>query len=420
MKYKLEQIKKQAEYCLHCKTKPCKTGCPLQNNIPDFIAKIKEEKYEEAYNILSETTVFEPICGRICPHESQCEGKCIRGIKSESVAIGDLEAFVGDYMLEKNASSKRKQQNNNGKKIAIIGSGPAGLACAYKLSNQGFKVTIYEKHSEIGGLLRYGIPEFRLPKELLNKWLKNTILNENIQVFTNKELGKDINLEELEKEYDAIILAFGANVSNQMNIPGENLEFVLGGNELLEDRNFPNFEEKTVAVIGGGNVAMDTARTIKKLGAKEVSIIYRRAEEQMPSETKEIQAAKQEGIKFIFQTNVIKMIDNVSHQIECIKTKLVQKTGETRLSPVNIEGSNYFFDVDYVIMAVGAHPNEKIINELHLETTKWGYLKVNENYQTSNKKIYAIGDLAGQKQTVAWAARSGFECAEKIIENGKL
>lgn len=420
MKYKLEQIKKQAGYCLNCKTKPCKTGCPLQNNIPDFIAKIKEEKYEEAYNILSETTVFEPICGRICPHESQCEGKCIRGIKGESVAIGDLEAFVGDYMLEKNASSKRKQQNNNGKKIAIIGSGPAGLACAYKLSNQGFKVTIYEKHSEIGGLLRYGIPEFRLPKELLNKWLKNTILNENIQVFTNKELGKDINLEELEKEYDAIILAFGANVSNQMNIPGENLEFVLGGNELLEDRNFPNFEEKTVAVIGGGNVAMDTARTIKKLGAKEVSIIYRRAEEQMPSETKEIQAAKQEGIKFIFQTNVIKMIDNVSHQIECIKTKLVQKTGETRLSPVNIEGSNYFFDVDYVIMSVGSHPNEKIINELHLETTKWGYLKVNENYQTSNKKIYAIGDLAGQKQTVAWAARSGFECAEKIIENGKL
>lgn len=434
----IEQIKKQAEYCLHCKTKPCKTGCPLQNNIPDFIAKIKEEKYEEAYNILSETTVFEVICGRICPHQSQCEGKCIRGIKGQSVAIGDLEAFVGDYMLEKNASSKRKQQNNNGKKIAIIGSGPAGLACAYKLSNQGFVVTIYEKHSKIGGLLRYGIPEFRLPKELLNKWLKNTILNENIQVFTNKELGKDINLEELEKEYDAIILAFGANVSNQMNIPGENLEFVLGGNELLEYRNFPNFEEKIVAVIGGGNVAMDTARTIKKLGAKEVSIIYRRAEKQMPSETKEIQAAKQEGIKFVFQTNVIRIINNENVgallqknteenlpncalnnrccQIECIKTKLIQKPGETRLSPVNIEGSNYFFDVDYVVMAVGSHPNEKIINELHLETTKWGYLKVNENYQTSNKKIYAIGDIAGQKQTVAWAARSGFECAEKIIK----
>lgn len=420
MKYKLEQIKKQAGYCLHCKTKPCKIGCPLQNNIPDFIAKIKEEKYEEAYNILSETTVFEPICGRICPHESQCEGKCIRGIKGESVAIGDLEAFVGDYMLENNVSSKMKQQNNNGKKIAIIGSGPAGLACAYKLSNQGFKVTIYEKHSKLGGLLRYGIPEFRLPKELLNKWLKNMILNENIQVFTNKELGKDINLEELEKEYDVIILAFGANVSNKMNIPGEELEFVLGGNELLEYRNFPNFEEKTVAVIGGGNVAMDTARTIKKLGAKEVSIIYRRAEEQMPSETKEIQAAKQEGIKFIFQTNVLKMIDNVSHQIECIKTKLIQKPGETRLSPVNIEGSNYFSDVDYVVMAVGAHPNEKIINGLHLETTKCGYLKINENYQTSNKKIYAIGDIAGQKQTVAWAARSGFECAEKIIEKVKL
>ena len=416
MKYKLEEAKEQAEYCLNCKTKPCRSGCPLQNNIPDFIKCIKEENYEEAFKVLSDTTIFEPICGRICPQKSQCEGNCVRGIKGNSVHIGELEKFVGDYALE-NMELPIIDAKEDSKKIAIIGSGPSGLACSYYLSSRGFKVSIYEKHSKLGGLLRYGIPEFRLEKEILDKWLEKYILNKNVKVFTNIEIGKDILLEDLKKDYDAVVLAFGANVSNKMNIEGEDKEFVLGGNELLEYRNMPDFTEKKVAIIGGGNVAMDTSRTIKKLGAKDVYVVYRRAEKQMTAERKEIEDAKEEGIEFLFQTNMIKVLDN---KIECVKTELLKKEGETREYPVNIEGSNFFMDIDFVILAVGSSPNKKVIDKLGLETSRWGYIKVDESYKTSDEKIYAVGDLIGTKQTVAWAARSGFECAKMLIECDKL
>lgn len=412
MKYKLEEIKKQAEYCLNCKTKPCKSGCPLQNNIPDFINYIKEEKYEDAFKVLQATTIFEQICGRICPQKSQCEGNCVRGIKGDSVHIGELETFIGDYALE-NIKHEIIEAKDNAKKIAIIGSGPSGLAVSYYLSSKGFKVDIYEKHSELGGLLRYGIPEFRLEKEILDKWLKKYILNRNVNTFTNKELGKDILLEELKPKYDAIILAFGANISSKMNIPGEDKSFVLGGNELLEYRKMPEFKNKKVVVIGGGNVAMDTSRTIKQLGAKEVKVVYRRAEKQMPAERKEIEEAKKEGIEFLFQTNMIKVLEN---KIECVKTELIKKEGETREYPVNIDNSNFFIDVDYVVLAVGSTPDKNVVNNLNLETNKWGYIKVDENYKTSDEKIYAVGDLIGTKQTVAWAVRSGFECAKELLD----
>lgn len=415
----VQEIKEKAAYCLHCKVKPCQKGCPLQNNIPDFIEKIKEEDYVGAQEVLSETTIFEPICGRICPHKSQCEGSCIRGIKGESVQIGELEAFLGDKILEENIDFNDVPTNN--RRIAIIGSGPAGIACSYYLSTRGFSVDIYEKHSKLGGLLRYGIPEFRLPKKILDKWLEKCILNKNVKAITNKELGKDITLEELKNNYEAIILAFGANISNKMNIPGEELDFVFGGNELLEYRKMPDFKNKKVAVIGGGNVAMDSVREIKRLGAKEVTIIYRRSEKEMPAEIKEIEAAKEEGVNFLFQTNILNISSqNNNSQIECIKTELVERPGEIRKVPVNIEGSNYLMDIDYVVMAVGSHPNTEVVDKLKLETTNWGYIKVDENYKTSDDKIYAVGDLIGTKQTVAWAARSGFECAKKIIECDKL
>jgi len=408
----LEKVRKQAEYCLNCKTKPCQTGCPLQNNIPDFIKHIKEENYEEAFKVLSETTIFEAICGRICPHKSQCEGSCVREIKEESVHIGELEAFIGDYALE-NIDISIQEAEDESKKIAVIGSGPSGLACSYYLSTRGFKVDIYEKHDKLGGLLRHGIPEFRLEKEILDKWLKRYILNKNVTAFTNIELGKDILLEDLKKDYDAIILAFGANVSNKMNVEGEEKDFVLGGNELLEYQNMPDFKDKKVAIIGGGNVAMDTSRTIKRLGAKEVVVVYRRAEKQMPAEVKEIREAKSEGIEFLFQTNMIKVLDN---KIECVKTELIKKEGETREYPVNVEGSNFFIDIDFVVLAVGSSTDKEIIDKLGLETSKWGCIKVDENYKTSDKKVYAVGDLIGTKQTVAWAARSGFECAKSILK----
>lgn len=408
----IEEIKKQAECCLNCKNKPCQTGCPLQNDIPSFIKCVKEENFEEAFKILSQTTIFEPICGRICPHKSQCEGSCVRGIKGESVNIGNLEKVVGDYILE-HINLQVEDANNQSKRVAIIGSGPSGLACSYYLSTRGFKVDIYEKHNKLGGLLRYGIPEFRLKKEILDKWLEKCILNTNVTAFTNMELGKDIFLEELQDNYDKIILAFGANVSNKMNIEGEEKEFVLGGNELLEYGNMPNFTNKKVAVIGGGNVAMDASRTIKRLGAKNVTIVYRRAEKQMLAEQKEIEEAKKEGIEFLFKTNMVKVLDK---KIECVKTELIKKEGEAREYPINIEGSNFKIDVDFVILALGSSPNEKLINSLKLETNKWGNILVDENFRTSTQKIYAIGDLAGNKQTVAWAARSGFECAKSIIK----
>lgn len=412
MKYNIEIIKKQAEYCLNCKTKPCKNGCPLQNNIPDFINHIKEEKYEEAFKVLNETTIFEVICGRICPQKSQCEGSCVRGIKSESVHIGELETFVGDYAL-KNINVEQAKSEDASKRIAIIGSGPSGLACSYYLSSRGFKVDIYEKHSELGGLLRYGIPEFRLEKDILDKWLEKYILNKNVTVFNNIELGKDIMLDKLEKDYDAVVLAFGANVSNKMNIEGEEKEIVLGGNELLEYRDMPDFKNKKVVIIGGGNVAMDASRTIKELGAEKVTVVYRRAEKQMPAEEKEINSAKKEGIEFLFLTNMIKVLDN---RIECVKTELIKKEGETREYPIDIEGSNFYIDVDYVVLAVGSSADKKIVDKLGLEVTKWGHIKVDENYKTSKEKIYAIGDLVGTKQTVAWAAKSGFECAKQICK----
>jgi len=415
MRYNLEEVKKQAEYCLNCKTKPCQTGCPLQNNIPDFIKSIKEENYEKAFKTLSETTIFEPICGRICPHKSQCEGSCVRGLKGESVHIGELEAFVGDYMLE-HIDLQVTEADDESEKIAIIGSGPSGLACSYYLSTRGFKVDIYEKHSKLGGLLRHGIPEFRLEKGILDEWLKKYILNKNVTAFTNMELGKDILLEDLKKDYDAVVLAFGANVSNKMNIDGEEKEFVLGGNELLEYKNMPDFADKIVAVIGGGNVAMDTSRTIKRLGAKEVKVVYRRAEKQMPAESEEIEDAKKEGIEFLFLTNMVKVLDN---KIECVKTELIKREGESRDYPVNVEGSNFFMDVDFVVLAVGSSTEKELIDKLGLETNKWGCIKVDETYKTSDEKIYAVGDLAGTKQTVAWAARSGFECAKKIIDFDK-
>ena len=413
MKYNLEEIKRKAEYCLNCKNKPCTEGCPLSNNIPEFIKCINEGKIESAVNVLSGTTIFEPICGRICPHESQCEGKCIRGIKGNSTSIGEIETFIGDYMLNNNIS--KKELKHNGKTVAIIGSGPSGLACSYILSQNGYKVNLYEKHPKLGGILRYGIPDFRLEKNILDDWIEKLVLNENIKVYTNMELGKDFNLEELKEKNDFVVLAFGANISSKIGIEGEEKEFIIGGNELLEYRKFPDLEGKKVIVLGGGNVAIDAARTIKRLNAKNVTIVYRRAEEQMPAEKKEIEEAKREKIEFLFQTNIVKVIDNNNRKIECIKTKLVAPEDGGRKYPVDIEGTNFYIEADYIVKAIGSMPDKNILNKLNLNLNKWGYIEVDKNYMTSNTKVYAIGDIAGTKKTVAWAARTGFECAKKII-----
>ena len=409
----MNSLQEESNRCLNCKVKPCQKACPLGHDIPSFIKLVKEDNLKEAFNVLTQTTVLGAICGRVCPHFKQCKGSCVRGIKSEPISIGELEAYVFDNAFKENYDIKTTNELE-GKKVAIIGGGPSGLTCAAFLRRSGADVTIYEKQPKLGGITRYGIPDFRLSREIIDKNIEK-ILSLGIKVECNKALGKDYNLEDLEREYDAIYLSFGANVSSKMNIPGENLQVVYGGNELLETSIHPNYKGKNIAISGGGNVAMDTARTIKRLGAKNVYVIYRRAKEQMPAEELEIEEAEKEGVEFLFKTNIVKILGNEKvEKLECIKTQLVQKEGEKRPVPVNIENSNYLLDMDYVVMAVGSKPNEEIVSKTKLEVTQYGNIKVDENYMTSKKGIFAGGDLIGTKSTVAWAARSGRNASEAI------
>ena len=409
----MKEIEEIRSYCLNCKNSQCRIkGCPLDNCIPEFIHEIDSKK---AYEILCNTTVLPAICGRICPHEKQCEGSCIRGIKGEPVSIGAMEAYIGDLSIENNYElSIEVDERAKDKRVAVIGSGPAGLTCAAFLARRGVKVTIYEKHDKLGGLLTHGIPDFRLPREVVEKTIEK-ILDLGVETKLNQELGRDFEIEDLAKKYDAVFVAIGANIPAKMNVEGENLNGVYGGNYLLEYNKHPNYTGKKVAIIGGGNVAMDSARTIKKLGASEVYVIYRRAEEQMPAEKKEIADAKKEGIEFLIQTNIVKILGTEKvEKLECIKTELVKKEGENRLSPVNIEGSNFSLDMDYVVMATGSKPENNIIEKF--EKNEYGYIKIDENMQTSISKVFAGGDIVGQKATVAWAARSGRDAAEKILK----
>ena len=413
-----DNIKQKAEYCLNCKNPQCRTGCPLGNNIPAFIQKVKEDNLEEAYKILCETTAIPAICGRICPHQKQCQGKCIRGIKSEPVSIGEIEAYVGDWALNNTNSllncCKDIQEKN--KKVAVIGGGPSGLTAAVFLRKNGYKVTIYEKQKDLGGILKRGIPEFRLSNEIVEKTIEQ-ILALGINVQCEKELGRNLELANLEKEYDAIYLSIGANIPRKMAIEGEELEGVYGGNSLLENQNHPDYTNKKVAIIGGGNVSIDFSRTIKRMGAEQVVVIYRRSEAEMPAESKEISDAKKEGVEFLFLNNIVKILGtNKVEKIECIKTELVQKEGETRKSPVNIENSNYILNMDYVVMAVGGEVDKDLIEKCNISTTTKKYVQVNENNQTSDEKVFAGGDVVGQNSTVAWAASDGKNVASKIIK----
>ena len=407
-------IDEETNYCLNCNNKPCSAeGCPLNNDIPGFIKKIKEKEYEEAFRILEKTTVLSAVCGRICPHYSQCQGKCIRGIKGNPVNIGRLEAFIGDMAIDKKWQFKKNQEDKN-KKISVIGGGPAGLTAAAFLRKKGYEVTIFEKYNKLGGLLVHGIPEFRLDRKNVEKNI-NHILNLGISVKYNKELGVNLDLDTLKKEYDAILLSFGANISTKMNVEGEDLEGVYGANELLEFENHPDYKDKIVAVNGGGNTAMDISRTVKRLGAKKVYIIYRRAREQMPAENEEIESAINDGVEILYQNNIVKIKGNTKvENIECIKTELVEIEGENRLKPKNIEGSNYDIPVDFVITAIGSKPDRNILDSLNIELDSKGYINKKNNNQTSDDKIFCAGDVCGIKNTIAWAAKSGRDAAENI------
>lgn len=412
----MNSILEKANYCASCVTKPCQVGCPFNNDITSFIQDIKSEDYEHAYRVLCQTTVLPAICGRVCPYDKQCQGACVKKVSYAAVKIGELEAFIGDLSIKNNWSIVRNDCPNRREQVAIVGGGPSGLVCAAFLAINGISPVIYEKHNYLGGILYHGIPEFRLPKGILKKTI-DKILDLGVEVKLNQELGRDITLDYLEKEYDAVFLGIGGNISLKMHIPGEDLSGVYGGNEILENNSHPDYHGKIVVVSGGGNVAMDVSRTIKRLGAEHVYVIYRRGEKEMPATKEEIVDAKKDGVEFLFQHNILK-IDGVTKVkgVEVIKTDLIQKEGESRLSPVNIEGSNYHLPCDYVIMAVGSTIDEKVVSELGLERTPRGKVKIDQDGRTSREKIFAGGDLTNTPGTVAFAGRSGRDAAYTIME----
>lgn len=406
-KEKLE-VEIAARKCMNCVTKPCQIGCPLNIDIPEFIKNFRNGNYEEAFKVLCKSTVLPSVCGRICPVDKQCQGSCAKKVSYDPVEIGKIESYIGDLAL-KNEWSLPKKTKKNGK-VAVIGSGPSGLTCAAFLAENGYQVTIYEKHDYLGGLLYHGIPKFRLDRELVQKMIKQ-ILDLGINVKTNVSLGKDISLEELEKEYDAVFLGLGANLSKMMGLKGETLRGVYGANELLENLVHPDYSDKTVVVIGGGGVSIDMARTAIRMGAKEVGVIYRRSRNEMSAEMDDIKQAKKEKIKFLFQTNVIGINgEEEVKSIECVKTSL-----DKDKKAINVEGSNFTIDTDYVIMAVGSRADSNLLEKLKLDVKENGYLMVNTNNQTSNPKIFAAGDLTGAKSTVAWACRNGRDTAYSIM-----
>ena len=406
------EVKDLLSNCASCVIKPCQIGCPLNNDITGFIKEMKNENYKGAFDILSNTTVLMSLCGRICPHFQQCQGKCVKGISYNAVEIGKLESIIGDIALENNwtISVPKKTKYH----VAVIGGGPAGLTCAAFLRRNGIKVTIYEKHNYLGGIMVHGIPEFRLPKDLVKK-VTDSIINLGIDVKYNQELGKDYTLEKIKEKYDAVFIGIGANLSNKMNIQGENTKGVYGANEILENNNHPEYKDKVVIVSGGGNVAMDISRTAKRMGAKKVVVIYRRSEAEMPADKKEIEEAKEEGVEFLFLTTITKIIgkDKVE-KLELLKNELVKKENDLRPSPVPIAESNYEIVADYVMMAIGSHSDE-YITTLKLAQEK-GKIKIDEKGKTSDEKVFSGGDIAGTKGTVAWASRAGRNAAYSIIE----
>ena len=302
----MNKIKKLVDYCLNCPVKPCKKGCPLRNDIPSFVKLATEGNFLEAFSVLSETTVLTSICGRICPFERQCEGNCVRRLKGEPVQIGEIEAFIGDKAMKENYPLFSDMMENNGKKVAVVGAGPAGLSCAAFLRKLGYEVTIYEKHNYLGGLITYGIPDFRLDRGVCDKTFKR-IINLGIQVKFNLELGKDISLKQLSDEYNAVFLAFGANVSKIPSIKGKNLENVYGANEFLESKRKIDLKGKNVIVVGGGDTAMDMARVAKRFGG-DVLVVYRNKEKMMKASKNEVAIAKKEKIEFMFNSNVKQII----------------------------------------------------------------------------------------------------------------
>ena len=429
--YNGEEAKEEASRCINCKNAQCIKGCPVSINIPGFIEKVKNDDIEGAYQIISESSALPAVCGRVCPQESQCEGKCIRGIKGEPISIGKLERFVADWASE-NGIKPKGAAEKNGKKVAVIGSGPAGLTCAGDLAKMGYDVTIFEALHEAGGVLVYGIPEFRLPKtRVVAKEIEN-VKSLGVKIETNVVVGKSVTIDELlnEEGFDAIFIGSGAGLPKFMGIPGEQANGVFSANEYLtrsnlmkafnEDSNTPIMRGKKVAVVGGGNVAMDAARTALRLGS-EVHIVYRRSEEELPARVEEVHHAKEEGIIFNLLTNPVEILEDEKgwvKGIRCIKMELGEPDESGRRRPVEVPGSEFVIDVDTVIMSLGTSPNPLISSTTKgLEINKRKCIvAAEENGQTSKEGVYAGGDAVTGAATVILAMGAGKAGAKGIDE----
>ena len=427
--YTEEMAKEEAERCLQCKHKPCIKGCPVNVQIPEFIKLVAEGDFEGAYQKVKETNALPAICGRVCPQETQCEELCVRTKKGESVGIGRLERFVADWHMA-HVEDYIEKAASNGKKVAVIGAGPAGLTCAGDLAKKGYDVTIFEAFHTPGGVLMYGIPEFRLPKEIVTKEI-NTLKEMGVGIQTNMVIGKVYSIEELREEgFEAVFIGSGAGLPRFMNIPGENLNGVYSANEFLTRINlmkaytFPQTDTpvrvgKRVAVIGGGNVAMDAARSAKRLGAEEVYIVYRRSETELPARLEEVHHAKEEGIIFKLLTNPTRILgteDGWVKGMECIEMELGEPDESGRRRPVAKQGSEYVIPVETVIVAIGQSPNPLIKSTTEgLDTHRWGGIITEESTgATSIEGVYAGGDAVTGAATVILAMGAGKDAAEAI------
>ena len=427
--YTPEMAIKEANRCLNCKTRPCVSGCPVNVKIPEFISLIAEGKFKEAYEKISETNALPAVCGRVCPQESQCEGKCVRGIKGESVGIGRLERFAADYYRE-NCERSVPTIQENGKKVAVIGAGPSGLTCAGDLRKLGYDVTIFEAFHTAGGVLVYGIPEFRLPKSIVQYEVEG-LREMGVKIKTDMVIGKILSVDEImEMGFEAVFIGSGAGLPMFMGIEGEGAVGVYSANEFLtrinlmkaylDEYDTPIKRSNAVAVVGGGNVAMDAARSAKRLGADHVYIIYRRGEEEMPARKEEIHHAKEEEIEFKLLCNPVRILtDNESRVtgIECVKMELGEPDASGRRRPVAVPGSEFIIEVDSVIMSLGTSPNPLIRTTTEgIEANRWGCLVVDEGMKTTKEGVYAGGDAVTGAATVILAMGAGKTAAQSIHE----
>ena len=429
--YNAEEAQEEATRCLNCKNAKCVQGCPVSINIPEFIHNVKEGNFEEAYKVIGKSSALPAVCGRVCPQETQCEGQCIRGIKGEAISIGKLERFVADWARENNVSPEMPTEKK-GKKVAVIGSGPSGLTCAGDLAKMGYDVTIFEALHEAGGVLVYGIPEFRLPKKTVVASEIENVKKLGVKIETNVVIGKSMTIDQLinEEGFDAVFIGSGAGLPRFMGIPGENANEVFSANEYLtrsnlmkafrEDYDTPIARFKKVAVVGGGNVAMDAARTALRLGA-EVHIVYRRSEEELPARAEEVHHAKEEGIIFDLLTNPTEVLTddkgNVTG-IKCVKMELGEPDASGRRKPVEVPDSEFVMDLDAVIMSLGTSPNPLISSTTKgLDINKRKCIVAEEaNGQTSKEGVYAGGDAVTGAATVILAMGAGKAAAKGIDE----